>query len=254
MHDPADICATMSSSADHYRTLLAPIYTWMVGGMEAGIRRGAQELDALGLVHGEGRTAVDLGAGFGMHAIPLAQRGYRVTAIDESAELLDELRVAGKDLQIDIICDSILDVRLHLPHPPSLVVCMGDTITHLPSAHDVRTLVQRVAAAMENGGMFVMTFRDYTIPGSDPVRIIPVRSDDQRILTCVLVDAGDHMDVYDVYHHKADGSWTMQQSSYRKLKLVPADVERMLEGVGFDVRMEEGMNGMIRLIARKHHV
>jgi 16S rRNA A1518/A1519 N6-dimethyltransferase RsmA/KsgA/DIM1 with predicted DNA glycosylase/AP lyase activity len=39
---------------------------------------------------------VDIGAGFGMHAIPLARGGGRVIAVESSASLLDVLsRLAG---------------------------------------------------------------------------------------------------------------------------------------------------------------
>lgn len=61
----------MTSVEAHYETLLAPIYLWMAGGAEAAFSAGAKDLE--GLLGAPG-FAVDLGAGFGMHAIPLAAR------------------------------------------------------------------------------------------------------------------------------------------------------------------------------------
>jgi 2-polyprenyl-3-methyl-5-hydroxy-6-metoxy-1,4-benzoquinol methylase len=54
----------------------------MVGDLEAASARADAELDAIGLPAMASGTAVDLGAGFGVHSLPLARRGYRVTAID----------------------------------------------------------------------------------------------------------------------------------------------------------------------------
>ena len=68
----------MSSVPEHYANLLAPVYSWMLGGPEAAFALG--ESDLASLLPGPG-FAVDLGAGIGMHAIPLARAGWRVLAI-----------------------------------------------------------------------------------------------------------------------------------------------------------------------------
>ena len=81
----------ISTVADHYDKHLGPIYTWMVGDIDAVISRGDAELDALKLPSKTGGTAVDLGAGFGMHSLPLARRGFSVVAIDSYDPLLKEL-------------------------------------------------------------------------------------------------------------------------------------------------------------------
>ena len=85
----------MATMADHYTNLLGPVYTWMVGDVDAALARSDLELDALSLPSQGAGTAVDLGAGFGMHAIPLARRGFSVVAIDSYQPLLQELAVAG---------------------------------------------------------------------------------------------------------------------------------------------------------------
>ncbi|WP_224787783.1 hypothetical protein [Pseudomonas fluorescens] len=57
--------------ADHYETHLAPVYLWMAGGFDAAVSRGEAEIEAVLPNRASGTTAVDLGAGFGMHTIPL---------------------------------------------------------------------------------------------------------------------------------------------------------------------------------------
>ncbi len=54
----------MTTVSDHYAKHLAPIYAWMVGGLESAFTRGAAELTALGLEEAHDVSAVDLGAGF----------------------------------------------------------------------------------------------------------------------------------------------------------------------------------------------
>ena len=83
----------METAIDHYVKHLGPVYCWMVGDLHAASLRAVAELDALGLAREAPGIAVDLGAGFGLYALPLAQRGYQVTAIDSCRILLDELQL-----------------------------------------------------------------------------------------------------------------------------------------------------------------
>ena len=64
----------MSTVAEHYATHLSPIYLWMAGGPEVALQAGGAEIEALNLPLARGVTVFDLGAGFGMHSIPLARK------------------------------------------------------------------------------------------------------------------------------------------------------------------------------------
>ena len=121
----------MATVREHYATHLAPVYLWMSGGFERAIAMGRADLEALNLDLSRCRTAVDLGAGFGMHTIPLAQAGCSVTAIDTSALLLDELHDRSTGLLVRIVTADVLDIEAHVQEAVPLALCMGDTITHL---------------------------------------------------------------------------------------------------------------------------
>ena len=166
----------MTSVTDHYATLLAPVYLWMVGGLDAALARGRAEVEAVCPRPTDTALAVDLGAGFGMHAIPLADLGYAVRAIDSSHRLLDALDRHIDGGTIRTIRDDLRAFRRHLDGPATLILCMGDTLTHLPDWDSVRGLFNDVADALAEDGTFLLTFRDYSIPLSGPARFIPVRS------------------------------------------------------------------------------
>lgn len=240
----------MTTVTEHYAAHLAAIYVWMAGGSEAALQAGAAEIEALNLPLSPGAVVIDLGAGFGMHSIPLAQRGARVTAIDSSAELLQTLAELGANLPIKPVNDDLLLFQSHIAEEPSAILCMGDTITHLPRIGDVESLVERAAVELPPGGLFVVSFRDYSVPLTGDQRFIHVRSDDARILTCFLEYEPEAVVVHDILHERTAAGWQTRVSHYRKLRLSPDRLLACLQSSGFEVRREAGMRGMVRLVAR----
>jgi SAM-dependent methyltransferase len=239
----------MASVREHYATHLAPVYLWMAGGFERAIALGRADLESLNIDLSRCRTAADLGAGFGMHAIPLAQGGCSVTAIDTSAVLLDELHQRSAGLLVRNVTADLLDVEAHVRDPVPLVLCMGDTITHLESLDDVDRLFRAVSRCLAPEGHFVLTFRDYTSPAQGTARFIPVRSDAERILTCFLEEQGDHMVVHDILHERREAAWEMRVSAYRKLRLAPASVGERLQAAGLSAAVSPGPRGMVCVVA-----
>jgi SAM-dependent methyltransferase len=239
----------MQSVRDHYANHLGSVYSWMSGGLDAALVRGSGEIDTLGLSPRTTGQAVDLGAGFGMHSIPLARRGFSVLAVDTSSELLRELAAHAANLPIRVAEADLLAFRDHLEGRAEAVLCMGDTLTHLPSLEAVDELFAAVAATLERGGVMVLTFRDYTSPLLDDRRFIPVHSDSDRIMTCFLEYEEACVNVHDLLHEREGSQWRLRVSSYRKLRLAANWVADALEKRGFRVARDTGLGGMVRLVA-----
>jgi SAM-dependent methyltransferase len=239
----------MATTVVHYETHLGPVYTWMIGDLDAAIARSRIELEDLRLPRHQDGVAVDLGAGFGSHSLPLAERGYTVTAIDSYEPLLAELRSRSALLPIRTIVGDLLAFRSYVRQPVDVILCMGDTLTHLPDFSVVDSLLDAVAGSLKPDGIFAATFRDYVSkPLQRDDRFIPVRSDDNRILTCFLEYGADRVTVHDLLHEKEQGRWRQRVSSYIKLRLPPERVVERLTQLGLVVRLETGMGGMTRIV------
>ena len=240
----------MASVRQHYDDHLGPIYGWMIGDPGAAEKAAFDELSAAGIAGGAGRVAVDLGAGTGAHAIALAEAGYAVTAIDTCTMLLEELRSRAGDRTISCVNDDVLHMRTHCDGFVDVVLCMGDTLTHLESLESVERLFAEIAGLMSAGGIFVGTFRDYATRALEGVdRFIPVRQDDSRILTCSLEYSESTVTVYDLLHERTDLGWTLRVSSYMKLRLNPEWACATLRRLGLAATLETGPRGMVRLVA-----
>ncbi len=196
--------------------------------------------------------AVDLGAGLGLHALALAQRGFEVVALDNCQMLLDELNSRRGSLPIAIHHADLVEFRRFVIRQPQVIVCMGDTLTHLPELASVESLLAAVAESLPHGGVFAATFRDYAsaeLKGEQ--RFILVRADDARLLTCFLEYQEHQVMVHDLLHEKEDGRWRQAISSYPKLRLAPAWVISKLSELGFSVNRDATPSGMVRIVATK---
>jgi SAM-dependent methyltransferase len=241
----------MATVSDHYDRHLGPVYTWMVGDAEAALERNREELRGLGLRPGSTGVAVDLGAGPGFHAVPLAELGFSVVAIDACAALVQELQARVGNWPIRALEDDLTHFRRYLDGPVDAILCMGDTLTHLPSRASVEALLEEVAAALAPEGVFIATFRDYASAPLEGVRrFIPVRSDEGRCLTCFLEYGQETVTVHDLLHERMEEGWQLRVSSYPKLRLAPTWVAERLAALGLTPQQEVTPGGMVRLMAR----
>lgn len=235
--------------AEHYDALLGPAYLWAAGGIEAALAQGIADLAPW--LQGRG-LAVDLGAGFGMHTLPLARAGWEVVAVEASEPLFAQLARFCAGLPVRPVRGDLLDFpRLLQGRQADLVLCMGDTLTHLAQPGQVEALLRRVAGSLAPGGSFVATFRDYGEPPMGSARFIPVRADDRRILTCFIETEARHVVVHDLLHERGEQGWVTRVGAYRKRRLAPSAVGDALAAEGLAVDIGAGPRGMVSVRATR---
>jgi hypothetical protein len=165
--------------------------------------------------------------------------------------LLKDLEARAGALDIRTVNADLLDFRAHVAAPVDVIMCMGDTLTHLPDHSCVESLFAAAAASLKSGGFFVTTFRDYvSAPLQGEARFILVRSDADRILTCFLEYEDAVVIVHDVVHQWEGGSWRLRVSSYPKLRLSPQWAVERLSSLGLTAISDPLPGGMIRVTAR----
>ena len=128
---------------------------------------------------------------------------------------------------------------------------MVDTLLHLGSEDVVESLFLDVFASLEPGGMFIGTFRDFTVAAEDLDRFIPVRNDDRTIFTCFLEFEPTTVKVHDLVYRRVDDRWEFAKSFYRKLRLSTAWTVSTLRAVGF-AKVETALDrGLVVVTATK---
>jgi SAM-dependent methyltransferase len=197
--------------------------------------------------------AIDLGCGPGFQTIALAELGFApVIAVDTSKELLAELRTRTGTSAIEIRETDLASLDSIATPDASVIVCMGDTLTHLPTRAAVQDLFRVVFGKLASGGLFVITHRDLTgeLNGTD--RFLPVHADDSRIMTCFLEYKNeDFVVVNDLVYVREESGWKFNKSSYDKLRLSSNWISAGLRDAAFEIEREQPAGRLLLVAARK---
>jgi SAM-dependent methyltransferase len=242
----------MSAVRHHYEAVLGAHYSRMFGEFEIKVAEQQALLVRLGVTAPAGAgLAVDLGSGSGFQSIALARLGYRVLAVDFSERLLAELADRARGLPIETIAGDIRDAARLVPRDVELVVCMGDTLSHLEREAELERLLEDVAARLAPGGRIVLTLRDLSGELRELDRAIPVCAHDDLVVTCFLEYEPTTVKVHDlVWFRQADG-WHFAKGVYRKLRIAIDTAVRCLERAGLTVERQPAPGGLIALVGTR---
>ena len=239
------------SVAEHYQNLLADRYSWMFGSFEQKAAEQEALFKRLSLHHDPKGQALDLGCGPGFQAIALARLGFEVTAIDFSERLLQELAQHSGSLPITSFEGDLRELGQFPNESYQVVVCMGDTLIHLPAKSDISTLFLEIKRVLKPGGKVIISFRDVSAELEGLDRFVPVKSDPDRIMTCVLEYELETVLVTDLFYERNQSGWSFHKSSYRKLRIAPIAVAEELRGAGLTVTFRDVIAGFQILAAVK---
>ena len=239
------------TAREHYDNHLAHFYSWMLGDFEEKLEKQLDFFNRNKIKPGISNVAIDLGAGNGLQSISLAKLGFTVIAVDFNKQLLDELIVRKQNMPIGIVYDDITDFIRTYDQVSSVIVCMGDTITHLETVDHVEQLLKDISDHLERDGKVVISFRELIGEQKNEERFIPVRSDEKRILTCFLEYFPNYVMVHDVLYEWQSGKWIQKVSCYPKLRLSEAFISNVLERYKIKILSTERISGMLYLVGQK---
>lgn len=119
----------------------------------ASDEKTAGDLSALESFLDRTDNILDLGCGWGRLTCALAQRGYPVSGVDLSANLVSFARKHAADLKLRIQFD--VGSMLHIPYPPTSfnkVVCLWGVFNHLLNESDQLAALNEMHRVLKPGG------------------------------------------------------------------------------------------------------
>ena len=106
-----------------------------------------------GHFHSDPKTILDLACGTGIPTVILTRRGYRMTGVDRSPEMLAVLELKRGNLPITTIRADIRDFSVH--EPLEAAICLYDSMNYLLTEDDLVRCFGCVRTAVVPGGLFV---------------------------------------------------------------------------------------------------
>ncbi len=108
-------------------------------------------------------TIVDASAGIGTQALPLALKGYRVTARDISPDAIARLQheAAQRGLDIPSAVADMRALRSSVSEQFHVVLSFDNSLPHLLTDADLLTAFREFVGALRPGGIVLCSVRDY---------------------------------------------------------------------------------------------
>ncbi len=103
-----------------------------------------------------GGRVLDVMAGYGRHALPLARRGYELTGIDISEEYCAEFEqlAQAEELPVTVLRGDFLVDGHTAGLPYDAAYCLGNSFSFFPRGEMLKFL-QKISAQLQPGGRFV---------------------------------------------------------------------------------------------------
>lgn len=238
MSDPSVRAFYDSLAPDYHR-----IFDW-----DASMARQAEVFGALvreGMGPGSQRV-LDCSCGIGTQAIGLALAGHRVVGSDLSP--VSATRAAQEAAARGALLPTAAADMRRLPFAPGafdVVVCADNSMAHLLTAPDVRASLAGMRRVVRDGGLLVLTVRDYdeirrTRPRAAPVQVSK-SPEGGRVITVQLWHWHEDGERYDQeYVQLAAGEgddWTVRVRRTTSWALTRSQLTEFVAAAGFvDIR------------------
>ena len=213
-------------------TVLARYYDQLTG--DVAYEKWADYLQRQFRRHkGEIRTVAELACGTGTLAALLARRGYQVTAVDRSSDMLSQAEQKCRELDVRLLCQDLS--RLRLTEQVDAAVCCLDSVNYITRPSLLRQAFRRICQALVPGGLFVFDVKTpAALEGADG----QVYLDETEELFCVW--RGEYFPRrrvcgygIDLFALRADGSWERGGEYHEEYAYTLDELAVWLEQAGF---------------------
>lgn len=179
------------------------------------------------------QKVVDLACGTGSLTRLLAERGYGMTAIDLSPDMLTAAAQKCEGLGVQLLCQDMC--RLRLLEPMDAVVCCLDSINYVTRPRQLLRAMERVHRWLKPGGLFLFDVKTpQALMGADGQMYL----DETEELFCVW--RGEYFPRrricgygIDLFALQPDGSWRREGEYHEEYAYTTGEIAGMLEQAGF---------------------
>jgi ubiquinone/menaquinone biosynthesis C-methylase UbiE len=242
-HKPYDTNPFYDAVADHYHLFYR---NW-----ESAVDREGAMLRRLLTAH-HVQTVLDASCGPGTQALPLAKHGFRVTAADLNATMIEKARENainyGVADQITFLHAGFLELTDKLTSGSfDALITKGNALPHLLTDQDLSAALRNFHRLLKPGGVLVIGMRNYDLLLEDRPRFIPGQFHDDPYEQHILFDIWDWEDgppviiTFNKFRVSGQGeTYQVAKHTVRYRALTRDELEDMLTQAGFDaIKVEQ---------------
>ncbi|MBQ3490729.1 MAG: class I SAM-dependent methyltransferase [Clostridia bacterium] len=184
------------------------------------------------------KNILDLACGTGSITVPLAKRGYALTGIDLSSEMLSLAQEKSDEAKVKIRFSEQNIALFQAGGNFDAIICSFDGINYLTSPKDVQSCFASVAETLSDGGVFIFDI-------STPYKYENILADN-----AFVYEYDDLFLSWQNYFNKKTGlcdfyltffvkneknSWQRFDETQKQRKYLPSRLEKMLREAGLTV-------------------
>lgn len=179
------------------------------------------------------RTVADLACGTGSLTRLLAMRGYRVTGVDRSADMLCAAEQKCRELPVLLLCQDLS--HLELLEAVDAAVCCLDSVNYITRPAALQRAFRRVFENLRPGGLFLFDAKTpLALEGADGQTYL----DEGEDVFCVWrgeYSARRRICGYglDLFRRRPDGAWERGEEYHEEYAYTPEELEGYLRDAGF---------------------
>jgi len=147
------VTVSVPSLADHYRT-----WTELKGEALFGAHPDARVLAVAAEIADPAASPVlDVGAGTGRNALPLARLGFPVDAVELTPEFADRLEAAARSesLGVRVVRGDLFDPATALPTNHYRYVVLSEVVSHFRGYDELRRMLVKLSESLAPGGVLL---------------------------------------------------------------------------------------------------
>jgi glycine/sarcosine N-methyltransferase len=215
---------------------------------------------------------LDVACGTGMHAIALAQRGYRLIGADLSQPMIERARENASASGVAVRFETVGFGRLQTEFAPErfdALLCLGNSLPHLLTLLGLYSALDDFSACLRPGGLLLLQNRNFDAVMTQQQRWMEPQAHQETdrewlFLRCYDFDQDGLITFHVVtLYRKSGDEWQQQVSSTRLRPLYQAELLDALSAAGFEELTSYGSmsgdtfdsssSGNLVITARKRH-
>lgn len=176
---------------------------------------------------------LDIGCGTGNKTVLLSTDSNFVTGVDQDGDMLRQAKEKNSRRGMRYIQSDMTSLKEQFSGERfDGVVCLGNTLVHLPSAQGIQTFLQSIASLVQDDGLFILQILNYDRILDRDIRELPVLETERiRFIRSYIPRENGLLGFATSLELKTGG--TIMRNEIPLYPLRKAELSAMLEQAGF---------------------